>query len=97
MYAPANPDVVFFRPTDGSGTIAGDFIVEFSDAIPQVQGEVVAVHPDNGKVREGDWVFFREHTPTVVKCLAGKYYTIRTADIYMLIRGDDEQTTTPRA
>jgi hypothetical protein len=92
LHAPANSNVVFFRPTDGSGTIAGDFIIEFSDAVPQVQGEVAAVHPDNRRIRVGDLIFFREHNPTVVKCLSGKYYTIHTADIHMLIRGDDEQT-----
>ncbi len=96
-YAPATSDVVFFRPTDGSGTIAGDFIIEFSDAVPQVQGEVTAVHPDNRKIREGDWIFFREHSPSVVKCRAGKYYTIRTADVHMLIRSDNEQTAATSA
>jgi|HubBroStandDraft_5_1064220.scaffolds.fasta_scaffold835223_2 hypothetical protein len=90
LYAPANSDVVFFRPTDGSGTIAGDFIVEFSDAVPQVQGEVTAVHPENKKIRAGDYIFFREHAPRIVKCLGGKYYTIRTKDVHMLIRSDYE-------
>jgi hypothetical protein len=94
IYSPANPNVVFFRPTDGSGYTAHDLFVEFSDAVPQVQGEVVAVHPDNTKIRVGDWIFFKEHVPEIVKCVGGKYYTIRDPHIYMLIRADDEQTTT---
>jgi len=93
-YPPANPETIFFRPTDGSGTIAGDFIIEFSEYIPQIQGEVVAVHPHNKKIRVGDWVFFREHSPTMVKCLEGKYYTLPTNSVYMLIRSDDVQLQT---
>jgi len=89
LYAPANPGVVFFRPTDGSGYTAHDIFVEFSDAVPQVQGEVVAVHADCKKIRVGDWIFFREHVPEIVKCLSGKYYSVRTAYIDALIREDD--------